>query len=180
MFETLKGIVQLKKNQILSYITHILLTHVIPNPQEALCKLKKYKLRYFLWNPRAFWPCIDSNATTTFKAQKRCKDIVKIFHVTSVVQPYIYEATRILFVHKENKNNKFIQQFLHKKYFHSFITLHLNYWCHMDYFNDVLTTFLGLELSSCAVVYARSESSLFVFRRWTKVLQVCNNMRMSN
>ncbi len=106
MFETLKGIVQQKKNQILSYITR---THIIPNPQEALCKSKKYKLRYFLWNPRAFWPCIDSNATTTIKAQKSGKDIVKIVHVTSVVQPYIYEATRLLFVHKEKINNNFIQ-----------------------------------------------------------------------
>ncbi len=30
------------------------------------------------------------------------KDIVKLVHVTSVVQPSFYEATRILFVHKEN------------------------------------------------------------------------------
>ncbi len=35
--------------------------------------------------------------------------------------------------------------FAHKKYSRSFITLQLNHWCHMDYFNDVLTTFLGLE-----------------------------------
>ncbi len=30
--------------------------------------------------------CINSNATNTFKAQKGSKDIVKIVHVTSVVQ----------------------------------------------------------------------------------------------
>ncbi len=35
---------------------------------------------------RAFWPCIESNGTDTFKAQKGRKDIVKIVHVTSVVQ----------------------------------------------------------------------------------------------
>ncbi len=29
--------------------------------------------------------------------------------------------------------------FAHKKYSHSFITLWLNHWCHMDCFNDVLT-----------------------------------------
>ncbi len=29
----------------------------------------------------------------------------------------------------------------------------------MDYFNDVLTTFLGLERVSCVAVYAGSESS---------------------
>ncbi len=31
---------------------------------------------------------IDSNVTTTFKAQKGSKDIIKIVHVTSVVQLY--------------------------------------------------------------------------------------------
>ncbi len=46
-----------------------------------------------------------------------------------------------------------------KKYSHSFITMRLNHWCHMDYFNNVLTTFLGLERGSCIVVYAGSESS---------------------
>ncbi len=34
--------------------------------------------------------------------------------------------------------------FVHKKYSHSFIKSWLNHWCHMDYFNDVLTTFLDL------------------------------------
>ncbi len=37
-------------------------------------------------------------------------DIGKIIHVTSVVEPSFYKATRILFVFKENKNNDFIQQ----------------------------------------------------------------------
>ncbi len=45
------------------------------------------------------------------EVHKRNKDIIKIVHVTSVVQPYFFEATRILFVSKENKNN-FIQQFV--------------------------------------------------------------------
>ncbi len=31
----------------------------------------------FGWNPRAFLPCINSNATTTFKTQKGSKYIVK-------------------------------------------------------------------------------------------------------
>ncbi len=29
----------------------------------------------------------------------------------------------------------------------------LNQWCHVDYFNDVLTTFLGLDWVSCVAVY---------------------------
>ncbi len=49
--------------------------------------------------------------------------------------------------------------FAHKKYYHSFIKLTLNHWCHMDYFNNVLTTFLGLERGSSFAVYAGSESS---------------------
>ncbi len=49
--------------------------------------------------------------------------------------------------------------FAHKKYSHRFITLWLNHWCHMDYLNNVLTTFLGLECGSYLAVYAGSESS---------------------
>ncbi len=45
-----------------------------------------------------------------FKVQKGNKDIIKkMVLVTSVAQPQFYEATRILFVCKENKNNNFIQ-----------------------------------------------------------------------
>ncbi len=31
------------------------------------------------------WPCVDGNATSTFKAQKGSKDIDKIVHVIAVV-----------------------------------------------------------------------------------------------
>ncbi len=48
----------------------------------------------------------------TVKAQKRSKEIIKIVHVTSVVQPVFYEATRILFVRKKPQNNEYIQQFV--------------------------------------------------------------------
>ncbi len=147
------------------------------------------------WNPRAFRPSVDNMGTTTFKAQKDSKDICDI-----------YDATRILFVCKENKNNHFIQQFLclwffaahsqkhhkawswyfwehvlktgleekklmneaiilvffaHNKYYRSFVKLRLNRWYHMDVFNDVLTTILGLERGSSLVVYGGSENSWF-------------------
>ncbi len=52
---------------------------------------------------------IHSKDTNKIKVQKRSKDIIKIIHVTSVVQPLFYEAPRIYFVHKENN---FIQQFV--------------------------------------------------------------------
>ncbi len=46
--------------------------------------------------------------------------------------------------------------FAHKKYSRSFIKLSLYHWCHMDDFNDVLTTFWTLNV---VAVYAGSESS---------------------
>uniref|UniRef100_A0A672NLW9 Epsin 2 n=1 Tax=Sinocyclocheilus grahami TaxID=75366 RepID=A0A672NLW9_SINGR len=59
------------------------------------------------------------------------KDIDKIVHVTSGVQPQFYEAKRILFVHKENKNNDFTQQFSSKSRLLplSRVPLHVNNAC---------------------------------------------------
>jgi len=58
--------------KILSLITH---PHTIPNTD----------IQIFWW--KLYDPSIDSNLITTFKAQKGSKDIVKIVHVTTVVQP---------------------------------------------------------------------------------------------
>ncbi len=54
---------------------------------------------------------IDHKVSYMIKAQKRSKEIVKIIHVTSVVQSKYFEVTRILFVRKRKKNY-FIQQFI--------------------------------------------------------------------
>ncbi len=78
---TVKVIVH-PKIKILSLMT---CPHIIPNLQD-LRSSSLHKLRYF-WNLRAFWPSIDSKRTSTFKVLKGSKDIVKIVHVTSVVQP---------------------------------------------------------------------------------------------
>ncbi len=53
-----------------------------------LNKGQKDNTNYYMFDEiREFsYPAIDINATTTFKAQKGSKDIVKIVHVTSVVQ----------------------------------------------------------------------------------------------
>ncbi len=97
---------------------------------------------------RAFWPCIDNNATDMFKAQKDSKDIIKIVPHTELVVKADTEDKKLL-----NKADIFVF------FAHSLIKLRINHWCHMDYFNDVLTNFLGLELVSCVAVYAGSESS---------------------
>ncbi len=48
---------------------------------------------------------IDCIVNYTVKVHKRMKSIIRIVHLPSVVQSELYEATRILFVCKENKNN---------------------------------------------------------------------------
>ncbi len=51
--------------------------------------------------------------------------------------------------------------YAHKKYYHSFVILRLNHWCHMDYFNEVLTTFMGLS-------GPRSENNVHIVQtNWT-------------
>ncbi len=42
-----------------------------------------------------------------------------------------------------------------------FVKLQLNHWCHMDYFNDVLTTFLRRDRGRILAVYGRSDLSDF-------------------
>ncbi len=59
---------------------------------------------------------------------------------------------------------------LRTKYSRSFIKLRLNHWCHMDYFNNVLATFLGLECGSILAVYAGSDSSWIL----EKYLNLCS------
>ncbi len=70
----LQGLVY-PKVKMMSLITH---PHVVSNTLDL-----EHKLRY-LMKLRAFWP---SNVTDMIKTQKGSKDIIKIVHVTSVVQP---------------------------------------------------------------------------------------------
>ncbi len=71
----------------------------------------------------------------------------------------------------------FLLFFVHKVYSRSFITLRLSHWCHMGYFIDVLTSFLGLECGSCSLCRFRKLSDftkqyLNLCSRWTKVVWV--------
>ncbi len=52
-------------------------------------------------------PLTAKQITLSTNVQKSMKSIVRIVHLPSVVQSEFYEATRILFVCKENKNNFF-------------------------------------------------------------------------
>ncbi len=53
--------------------------------------------------------------------------------------------------------------FAHKKYSRSFVKWQLNHWCHMDYFNDVLASFLSLDRVRILAVYGRvGELSEFI------------------
>ncbi len=73
--------------------------------------LSEHKLRYFWWNLRAFWPCIDSNAKLP---HSRHRKIVRTSIQLSMWHQWfnlIVYAMGILFVCKENKIITFIQQF---------------------------------------------------------------------
>ncbi len=52
--------------EILSLYTH---TNDIPNMEDVRSS-SEHKFRYFLWNTRAFWSCIDRNTTDMFKTKK--------------------------------------------------------------------------------------------------------------
>ncbi len=133
---------------------------------------------------RAFWLFIDSNATDKF-LRLYSYDFLWLCSNYDFIQQFFlflwYAFTRVPRMRQEKKLhvteslNKVVifVFFAHKKYSRSFIKLRLNHWCPMDYFNDVLTTFLGLERGSCSAVYGGSESSRisskissFVFRRF--------------
>ncbi len=53
---------------------------------------------------------IDCQVILTVKVQKSMKSIVRVVHLPSVVESEFYNATRILFVCKENKNNYFFSK----------------------------------------------------------------------
>ncbi len=57
----------------------------------------------FLYSIRELWPSIDSKGPYTIKVQKHSKEIGKIIHVSSGVQPLFYEATRILLYARKQK-----------------------------------------------------------------------------
>ncbi len=56
-------------------------------PFQTTSSSSEHKLRYFWWNLKALRPSIDSKGPYTIKVQKRSKEIGKIIHVTSGVQP---------------------------------------------------------------------------------------------
>jgi len=78
--------------------------------------------------------------------------------------------------------------FAHKKYSRRFITLSLNHWSNINYFNYyVFTTFLGLESGRCiAVCGGLRKLSDFIKNTFICVLkmngglQVWNDMRVNN
>ncbi len=55
--------------------------------------------------------------------------------------------------------------FAHKKYSRSFVKLRLNHWCHMDYFNDLLATFLSLDHVRIFAVYMEGQRALRFHKR---------------
>ncbi len=138
----LKGLVH-PKMKILSLITH---PHVVPNPFFS----KHARLRQY----RDACVCIALLANKAKRIQVLRQNLR---HTCVVVLSWTCIKDR---EEKKLLNNVIIfVVYAHKKYSQSFIKLRLNHWCHMDYFNNVFTNFLGLESVNCVAVYAGSESS---------------------
>ncbi len=80
---------------------------------------------------------------TSFNSSLPCQSLICLHE----------SITTCMCTEKKKLSNKVIifVFFAHKKYSHGFITLRLNHWCHMDYFNNILTTFLGLDRVSCCL-----------------------------
>ncbi len=56
---------------------------------------------------------IDCQVNYIFNVHKSMKCIVRIVHLPSVVHSEFYEAMKVLFVHKENKNNDIYSMIRH-------------------------------------------------------------------
>ncbi len=77
----------------------------------------------------------------------RCVWKQSLFFQFYPIETMTLEAKKLL-----NKAAIFVF-FAHNNYSCIFIKLRLNHWCHMDYFNDVHTTFQGLECGTSLAVY---------------------------
>ncbi len=97
---------------------------------------------FFLWNLRDFWPCIDHNVTEIFKLKN-------IFLLQNSNYSWYWRNERLTLKRIICWIKALFLFSLSSKYSRSFIKLQLNHWYHMDYFNDVLTTFLGLGRFCC-------------------------------
>ncbi len=77
-------------------------------------------------------------------------------------------------------NSHFFVFYVHKKYSRSFINLRLNHWCHMDYFNDILTTLNVVATCLCRVRKLSDfiKNILICVSKMNKCLW--NDMRVSN
>ncbi len=76
--------------------------------------------------------------------------------------------------------------FPYKKYSRSFVKLRLNPWCHMDYFTDLLATFLDVDRGNYIAVYGRVRElsecikNILICVPKTKLLRVRNDMGVSD
>ncbi len=140
--------------KIMSLITQ---PHVIP---KDLCSSSEHKLRYFWLNLRLS----DLHRHQRYYYDQ-CTEII----ITSFIQQFFSPSYRlppfwrvpqniitvISIVHVQH----IIVFFAHKNYSRSFVKLQLNPWCQMDYFTDLLATFLCVDRGNIVAIYGGSESS---------------------
>ncbi len=126
-----KGLVH-PKIQILSLITH---PHVVSKPVRPSFIIGT-QIKIFLMKSESF---------LTLHRQQRCLLNHNFMKIIIYVNTFCAQRKQKLRLIQQFWNKVFIFVFfVHKKYSCRFVKLRLNHWWHMDYFTNILTTFLGL------------------------------------
>ncbi len=121
-----------------------------------------------------------------FSCTKKTK-ITTLFNNSSPLAPFrrvstehkqrllycVSSSTRIRCFHSDHSVNNVSAFFCFlcaQKIFSYLHKLRMNHWCHMDYFNDLLATFLDLDRGRILAVYAGSENT----QNSSKIMNLCS------
>ncbi len=88
------------------------------------------------------------NLAISFIKQHECFVCIIFFFLNNNNLPLYEKYESLTSVHKSTTTDECFVE-IKADVVNACIKLRLNQWSHMDYFNDVITTFLGLECASC-------------------------------
>jgi len=134
----LKGIAHPKNIYTLSYLSKpVWLFFFFCGKQNKIFKkcLSGFFSKFYVSMPTQYWSAPASAAHA----------YVVLLTCTASANTESLQCKQHMRMTGKQRNCCFCFVFVHKKYSRCFIKLRLNHCSHMDYFNDVFTTFLGLE-----------------------------------
>ncbi len=113
--------------------------------------------------------CNFTKLRDNFFAQRKQKnDIIQQFFTSASPSGAILES---IMMHARAFHCIILVFFEHKKYSRSFIKWWLNHWCHMDYFNDILTTFMCRDCGSAVSLSMEGQRALTFHHKY---LNLCS------